>query len=191
MITVEEFKAYFTRDFPYLPDYVDGKIYFKGDEVYVAPNFYSSLIDNNTQPVTDSTAWQPVKDDVDGFLSDNDIQKAIAEANLSFNEALFDDNVSDDYMGDRNLAFMYLTAFYLVLDIKNATSGLSSNAYSMFVSNKSVGNVSEGYSFPTWVASNPMYSLYLDNGYGKKYLTYIIPRIVGWIHLSAGGTTCR
>lgn len=189
MITVEDFKSHFVRDFPYLPTLVEGKIYFTGDIVYVSPNFYKSLVDNNTSPVTDSEAWQPVNESVDNYLSDFDIEKAISEATLNFNESLFDDNKTDTYIGDRNLSLLYLTAFYLVLDIKNSSAGLNSSAYTSFISSKSVGNVSESYGFPGWVASNPMYSLYLDNGYGKKFLTYLIPRVQGWFHLSRGGTT--
>ena len=83
----------------------------------------------------------------------------------------------------------YLAAYYLVVDIKNGMAGISSNAYASFVSNKSVGNVSEGYAVPAWVASNPMYSIYLDNGYGKKYLSLILPRVTGWVYLAEGGTT--
>lgn len=188
---VDVFKAHFFRDFPYLPTYNPEKIYFKGDEVYSAPNFYQSLIDGNTQPVTDKEAWQPIKDDVNNYLSDMDIQKAVDEALLNFNADLFDDNPTDDYIGDRNLALLYLTAFYLVMDIKNAMAGLNSQAYSSFVASKSVGNVSESYGIPSWVANNPMYSLYMDNGYGKKFLSYLIPRVTGWIHLSPGGTTFR
>lgn len=189
MITVEDFKSHFVRDFPYLPVLVEGKIYFTGDVVYVSPNFYKSLVDNNTSPVTDSEAWQPVNESVDNYLSDFDIEKAISEATLNFNESLFDDNKTDTYIGDRNLALLYLTAFYLVLDIKNSSAGLNSSAYTSFISSKSVGNVSESYGFPGWVSNNPMYSLYLDNGYGKKFLTYLIPRVQGWFHLSRGGTT--
>ena len=189
MITVEMFKNHFVRDFPYLPYMVEGKIYFKDEEVYVAPNFYKSLVDNNTQPVADSESWVAVKDSEENYLTDSDIQKAIQEAVLNFNEGLFDDNQTDDYIGDRNLALLYLTAFYLVIDIKNASSGLSSNAYTSFVSSKSVGNVSESYGLPSWVNSNPMYALYLDNGYGKKYLTFVIPKVTGFIHVSEGATT--
>ena len=183
MITVSNFKEWFSRDFPYVPEYVDGKVYFSGDTVYVAPNFYQSLVDNNTAQVTDTESWQVVKDDESYYVMDGDIEKAIAEAELGFNKDLFDDCES------RRLAMLYLIAFYLVVDIKNGMAGISSNAYASFVSNKSVGNVSEGYSVPAWVTGNPVYSIYLDNGYGKKYLSFIIPRITGFIYLADGAIT--
>lgn len=184
MITVEDFKDYFTRDFPYLPEYDENKIYFTGDEVYVAPNFYQSLIDNNTQAVSVATAWKPIKDDVSNYLSDNDIEKAINEAMLNFNMDLF----AEDCCAAR-IPLLYLTAYYLVVDIKNGMAGITSNAYSGFVASKSVGNVSESYGIPAWVQNNPALNLYMDNGYGKKYLTYLIPRTSGFFYLAKGGTT--
>lgn len=182
MITVEEFKNHFSRDFPYLPYWIEGKAYFKGDVVFVSPNFYISKIDANLDAVTNTTSWGLYNDTTDNYLSDADIEKAMAEALIGFNESLFDD-------AEKDLVFMYLTAFYLVLDIKNSTAGLSSNAYTSFTSSKSIGNVSESFGIPTWASSNPMYSMYLDNGYGKKYLSYLIPRVTGWFYLSKGATT--
>ena len=32
-VTVEDFKSQFARNFPYLPLYVEGKVYYEGDEV--------------------------------------------------------------------------------------------------------------------------------------------------------------
>ena len=190
LVTVATFKNHFTRDFPYLPYWVEGKAYFKGDVVYVSPNFYISKIDGNLNLVSDTTSWGLYNDSTDNYLSDNDIEKAIAEAMMGFNFSLFNDiDLINDTMTETTLALLYLTAFYLVLDIKNSTAGLSSNAYTSFTASKSVGNVSESFGIPTWASSNPMYSMYMDNGYGKKYLSYLIPRVTGWFYLSKGATT--
>lgn len=183
MITTDDFMSYFTRDFPYLPYFISGKAYFTGDVVYDGTNFYQSLIDGNLQALSNTTAWKLYNGDVNEYLQESDIEKAIREATLAFNEELF------DTCEDKSLAMLYLTAYYVVIDIKNATSGLSSNAYNTFVSSKSVGNVSESFGLPSWVTGNPMYSLYMDNGYGKKYLSLVVPRITGWIYLSKGATT--
>lgn len=184
IITAEDFKAHFTRDFPYLPLWSATKTYFTGDEVYSYPNFYESLKDSNTSAVSVATDWKAVKDSTDSYVQDTDISKAIEEATLAFNADLF-----SGCEHEAKLAMLYLTAYYLVVDMKNAMSGLASNGYAGFVSSKSVGNVSESYGLPTWVQSNPALSLYLDNGYGKKYLTYLLPRITGFIYLAQGGTT--
>lgn len=183
MITVERFKAHFSRDFPYLPVIEDDRAYFTGDIVYSGLNFYESLIDGNTNPVTDTEAWKLVNISKDGYLSDDDIEKAIQEAQLGIAGVFGADEI--------DVPLLYLTAFYLVLDIKNSTAGLSSNGYASFVASKSVGSVSESYGIPSWVNNDPMMALYLDNGYGKKYLTYLLPRarLESICILSTGGTT--
>ena len=57
-VTIEQFKAYFYRDFPYLPVYNFDTTYWKGDIVYSDDNFYQSSTDDNTgNPVTDSDNW--------------------------------------------------------------------------------------------------------------------------------------
>ena len=181
LISAADFKDYFKRDFPYLPYRVEDKVYFKGDVIYVAPNFYESLIDNNTAEISDTDAWAFYNDDEENYLSDDDITKAIGEMSLGLSDVFEEEALT--------IVQYYLTAYYLVLDIKNAQSGLSSNAYASFVSSKSVGSVSESYGIPAWVNTDPMLSLYLDNGYGKKYLTYLIPRITGMFIFSQGGVT--
>lgn len=183
VITSEQFRNYFKRDFPYLPYPVEGKVYFIGDVVYVAPNFYESLIDNNTAEVSETEAWKVIKGDETEYLSDDDIAKAIGEMLLSLSD-IFGEK-------EQEIVQLYLTAFYLVLDIQNAEAGLSSKAYSNYIASKSVSSVSESYAIPSWVQNDPTLSLYMDNGYGKKYLTFLIPRMKeNSFFLVEGGTTC-
>jgi hypothetical protein len=189
MITVELFKKHFYRDFPYLPEWDENKAYFEGETVFVYPNFYKSMMDGNTHNPENLGWWELTKDSTENYLCDEDIEKAIAEANMSLNKDLFDDNETDDYIGDRNLAMLYLTAYYLVIDIKNSSTGISSNAYGQFVASKSVGSVSESYGIPAWVQDNPVYAMYMTNGYGMKYLSFVIPRLTGFFYLAKGGTT--
>lgn len=185
MITVQDFKEHFYRDFPYLPLWVDGKAYFIDDIVTDGLNFYQSLIDANLQPLTDVTAWKITKGDINSYLSDADIEKAIAEARLAFSNDLFDNET------DMTIPLLYLAAYYLVMDIQNSTAGLSSTAYQGFVASKSVGSVSESYAIPAWVNNDPIWGLFLSNGYGKKYLTYLLPRArqASIAILSCGATT--
>ena len=72
-ITVNDFKALFVRDFPYLPVWQTGKTYFKGDIVYYINNFYQSKIDGNTSIPTDTYNWQLYNDNVMNYISDEDI----------------------------------------------------------------------------------------------------------------------
>ena len=138
-ITVAEFKAWFSRDFPYSED-----------------------------------------GDLTG-ITDADILKAFAEASMNYNSSFFE---TED---QKKLGFLYLAAHYLVIDIQNSTQGLNGK-YEGIMSNKSVGSVSVGYQIPDWVTSSPIYSLLSQSKYGMKYLSLIIPQLVGNIAAVRGCT---
>lgn len=117
----------------------------------------------------------------DGKVSDSDIARAIIEAKMNFNEGLFD---TDD---DKKLIFLYLTAYYLVVDINNInTQGASNNGG--LVTYRQVRNVSESFKVPKWVEDNPMYSMFAQNGYGLKYLTMMYPYLIGRVGIVGGAT---
>lgn len=181
-VTTDDFKNLFTRDFPYLPVYVEGKAYFKDDEVYYAPNFYKSLTDGNTTFPTDTTNWELTNDAVDNYIQDTDIMRAFKEANINFNAGLFGD---DD---TTKMVFLYLAAHYLVIDLNNAMNPLGMG-FMGFTQSKSVGSVSESYAVPQWMLNNAILSQYATTGYGRKYLSLIQPYLVGNIIFVPGRTT--
>lgn len=180
-ITVDDFKNLFRRDFPYLPLYETGKVYFTDDEVYIEPNFYKSLTDENTT-TPPSPDWQLVKDSVDNYISDEDIERAYKEAKVNFNPNFFED---DD---TAIMVFCYLVAHYLIIDLNNAMNPLAVG-FMGFTQSKSVGSVSESYGIPQWMLNNQMLSAYAQTGYGRKYLSLIQPYLVGNIMLIPGRTT--
>lgn len=181
-VTTDDFKNLFTRDFPYLPIYVEGKAYFKDDEVYYAPNFYKSLTDGNTTLPTDTTNWALVNDSVDNYIQDADILRAFNEAKVNFNAALFGDNDTI------KMVFLYLAAHYLVIDLNNAMNPLSMG-FMGFTQSKSVGSVSESYAVPSFATNNPLLSQYMLTGFGRKYVSLIMPYLVGNVLLIKGKTT--
>lgn len=114
-------------------------------------------------------------------VSDNDITRAISEAKMNFNESLFD---TDD---EKKIIFLYLTAYYLVVDINNInTQGASNNGG--LVTYKQVRNVAESFKVPKWIEESPMYSMFSQNGYGLKYLTMIYPYLIGNVGIVPGRT---
>lgn len=181
-VTTDDFKNLFARDFPYLSVYVEGKAYFKDDEVYYAPNFYKSLTDGNTTLPTDTTNWSLVNDSVDNYIQDSDILRAFNEAKVNFNAGLFgDDNTV-------KMVFLYLAAHYLVIDLNNAMNPLAMG-FMGFTQSKSVGSVSESYAVPQYMLNNAILSQYATTGYGRKYLSLIQPYLVGNIIFCPGRTT--
>lgn len=181
-VSVDDFKKLFSRDFPYLPVYIENKAYFTGDEVYYEPNFYKSLTDGNTTLPTNTTNWELVNDTVDDYLSDNDILRAFKEAKVNFNAGLFEEEET------AKMVFLYLTAHYLIIDLNNAQNPLAMG-FMGFTQSKSVGSVSESYAIPQFMTNNAILSQYATTGFGRKYLSLIQPYLIGNIMLIPGGTT--
>lgn len=178
-LTVEDFKKLFARNFPYLPIWDSTKVYFKGDRVYAEPNFYESLIDNNSLPVTDTEAWLPYQDSINNYVLDSDIQRAWVEAKASFNISLGGNKETTQLM------FLYLVAFYLSYDLQLAAGG----AYGQIifpVTSATAGSVSESYYVPKVFLEDPVLAFYARNGFGLKYLNMIYPKLVGNVSVVAG-----
>lgn len=178
-VTVEDFKAQFARNFPYLPFWDSSKVYFEGDEVYVAPNFYQSLVNDNVSEVTDTEKWQIINDSVENFVSDNDIERARLEAVASFNCEL----MSDKYVG--RLIFLYLWAFYLAYDLSLAQGG-AYGSVTFPVTDVTVGSVHEGYYVPKAYLEDPILGFYARNGFGLKYLNLVYAKTIGNVRVVAG-----
>lgn len=145
------------------------------------------MFENATYPVTiaEFKAWFfrdfPFSSDIAQGITDSDIQKAFAEANMNFNSTLWDTEEN------KKLGFLYLSAHYLVIDLQNSSQGINGR-YEGIMSSKSVGSVSVGYTIPDWVMASPIYSLLAQSRYGMKYLSLIIPLLVGNISVVKGAT---
>lgn len=183
-VTVEQFKEFFYRDFPFLPLYDNNKVYWTGDVVCNENSiFYESLVDNNTNDLEDTNYWKMIKGNVLDYITDIDIEKAMTQAKVNCNE-----NFGDNCQEKINI-YLHLVAYYLVIDIKNSSSGVNSSFLGTLAS-KSVGDVSESYAIPNWMTVDPMYSIYGQNGYGLKYLSLIAPYMSCTILFSRGDSTC-
>lgn len=104
----------------------------------------------------------PVEQVNDECISDSDILRAKSDAELSFRADCLDAD-------GRKTALLYLTAHYLVLNLRNSADGISSNG-GYGEASKSVGSVSVSYnSAPEWMKSNPLISSLQQTGYGQRY----------------------
>lgn len=184
MITVQQFKTFFRRDFPYLPVYDASKAYWTNDEVYYSSNeqFYISLIDNNTTSIADTTAWQRIQDDIDNYIIDQDITSVIEQT-----EIIIPDNIEipDNVY---TLLQYYLAAHLLVDSIRTSNAGLTSQLTGI-TTGKSIGSVSQQYGIPQQLLNSELYSFYITSQYGLKYLVLIMPYLNGNISCVKGATT--
>ena len=114
-------------------------------------------------------------------VMDSDINKALLECSVNFNEALWD--TQDEF----SVAYLYLTAHYLVMDLRASTQGISGN-FAWMTTSKSVGSVSEGQDIPEFIRKDPMLSHYAKTYYGAKYISLAYPRLIGNVFAKFGGT---
>lgn len=114
-------------------------------------------------------------------VQDADITKAISEAAYNFNPGLFSSQAN------YTLGFLYLTAHYLVMDLRASAQGIQGNYPWMSVS-KSVGSVSESTAIPERIMANPILAMLSKTYYGAKYLSLVLPNLVGNVGIVGGAT---
>ena len=181
-ITVADFKAYFTRDFKYLPTYVATTTYFKDDQVWYGANFYKCIVVTSLGVLpTDTTNWEAANLSQASYVLDADIEKSFDQAMAFVNPEIFE---NDDIKAN---AFLYCSAHYMVMDVRMAESGLDSRGEGA-VSSKGVGSVSTSFTLPDSVVKNPQWNYFTLTAYGQKYLSIVIPRVTGVIGIATGVT---
>lgn len=180
-ITVEDFKNYFKREFKYLVIFDAETEYQKNIIVYYTPTeeFFQSLQRQNKGHIPESSPewWEFIEDTYTDYINNEDIEKALQQARVSFNEKLFNDNKEL-----LKVAFLLLTAHYLVCDLNMASGGGST----FFMISKSVDNVSARYGIPSSILKNLNYSYLAKTEFGLKYLHLLSPRLNGYIKLIFG-----
>lgn len=120
------------------------------------------------------------EDDLDNVLP-QDITKAFGEAKININPALFSSQAS------YTIGFLYLTAHYLVTDLRMAAQGVA-GSYSWLTTNKTVGNVSEAFGIPQRILDRPYFAMLTKTNFGAKYLSLLLPRLNGVMAVVVGTT---
>lgn len=115
-------------------------------------------------------------------VTDADILKALGEASMNFNGRFYE--TQDLY----STAYLYLTAHYLVTDLQMAAQGAGSS-YTGIETSRSVGDVSNSWAVSPRVLANPYLTALSKTGYGSKFLSLLMPRLVGNVRVFAGYTT--
>lgn len=137
---------------------------------------YAPYIPDPIDPVNNP----PTQDPAVG-VTDKDIQRAMLEAEACLNEAICPSQAA------YTLWYLYLTAHFLVMDLRAAAQGIEGN-YSWITSSKSVGNVAEGFTVPQKILDNPVLGMFSKTNYGAKYLNMVLPYLAGAFYVIPGAT---
>lgn len=107
-------------------------------------------------------------------VNDADISSGLTDAAYFINQDLFANQ--DNFTYGCNL----LAAHFMVLNLRASNNGLGlSGQFPWVQSGKSVGNVSESFTIPDEVLSNPLYSMLCKTYYGAKFFFIVWPQLVG------------
>lgn len=125
-------------------------------------------------------------------VQDNDIQRAINEAGISFNPGLWDSSPLGSTT-EQTIVYLYVSAHFMTLNIQGA-GGLSSvnrgrgvkSSGGGTIQTKSVGSVSVGYVIPEDISGSPILGQFMRTDFGQKYLTLLWPRLVGNVGIVSG-----
>ena len=123
----------------------------------------------------------PYTNDINTGVVPADITSAINLTDYSINQGMWPDQTSF------TLAFLYLTAHYLVMNLRAASQGINGQ-YNWLQNSKSVGQVSESFSIPQRILDNPTLSQLAKTNYGAQYLQMLIPNLVGQMYTVQGST---
>lgn len=117
------------------------------------------------------------------YITDADITTAFGQAKINFPVRLFDEETG-------RIAYLFLTAHYLCMDMQMAESGIASTGQ-YIITSKSVGDVSASYGVPNKFLTDPFLNYFSTTQFGMKYLSMLYPRTVGAVNVVLGGTTIR
>lgn len=182
-ITYSDFKDQFPRDFPYLKVWSASETYNLDDEVYysVDSKFYRCLDNGVTTVPTTAGDWDEFLDNQNNYIKESDVNRAFVEAKIVFNQALFGTEAQI------KVGYLYVTAHFLVIDMQNAIEGITSKG-SQIVNSRSVGSVSESYTIPERFIKDINLNPYTRTGYGLKYLSLVVSKLVGNVKAIKGAT---
>lgn len=112
---------------------------------------------------------------------DQDITNAFNLVDNKINPGLFGNQ------GQYGLAYLYLAAHFLVLNLRASSQGLNGQ-WNWAQNNKAAGGVSEGFEIPERIKNNPELMIYSKTNYGLLYLDMVLPYLEGQMFTVAGTT---
>lgn len=128
-------------------------------------------------------------------VTSNDIQRAINEAGIMFNPSLWDTTTLIGTSSEGGIAYLYLSAHLMVINIQQMAGGLSAVPRGKGVRNSAegvavasgIGQASVSYQVPPpRVAENAVLLDLFRTTFGQRYMAMIEPRLVANVQVVSG-----
>lgn len=103
---------------------------------------------------------------------------------------LVDYTISQSFWPDQNsfnIAYFYLAAHFLVVNLRNSSQGISGQ-YAWLTNSKAAGGISQGIAIPERIMQNPDFAQYFTTNYGAQYMSMLWPNLSAQVFTVAGRT---
>lgn len=188
------------QKFPNARPWVVPVAYSEGSKVFAIVNFkpgvwVSQMNDNYSNPAVNPPIpdqdpevlqWEYSEDDseeMEDWVLDLDILRAMGEASFKFNPRLFTE-------GKGKMIFLYLTMFFLVYDRQMASGGMNGGSGGAGpITHRTVGKMSVSYAESKLFQNYPSYEFLATNDYGRKAFNLMMPYLRGGVRILCGGST--
>lgn len=126
---------------------------------------------------------------------DSDIQRALNEAGIMFNPSLWDSTTPVGSSSEGGIAYLYLAAHLMVLNVQQMAGGLSATPRGKGIRNSAegvvvasgVGAANVTYQVPPpRVAENAVLMDLFRTTFGQRYMAMLEPRLVGNVYVVSG-----
>lgn len=114
-------------------------------------------------------------------ILDQDITSAFMSTNFNINQGLFCSQ------SDYTLGYLYLSAHYMVMNLRASTQGMNGQ-YNFLQVSKGAGSINESFSIPQMILDNPLWSMYTKTNYGMYYIQLLYPQLAGQMWVAYGTT---
>lgn len=187
-------------EFPNARPWVAPTAYSEGSKVMAIVNFKPGVwVSNMNENYSNPASGLPVPDqtptvsqwelsdedteDMEDWVLDLDIIRAMGEASFKFNPSLFTKERG-------KMIFLYLTMFFLVYDRQMAAGGMSGAGGSAGpVIHRTVGKMSVTYMESKLFQNYPSYEFLATNDYGRKAFNLMMPYLRAGVRILHGGST--
>lgn len=174
--TIIEFKTYFAGYFRFSPYKIweEETLYSENDNVlYLSPEnytwgIYKSLVDENDSLPTDKEKWELTSINPNSYVTDKDIETAMDQAETVCCEGKI--TSPKDYF----IAFMYMTAHFLIIDWQMRNAGINAGGTSGILIGRTVGKMSTHYAVSPIIQKYPEYEIYFKTLEGQKAMSIIL-----------------
>lgn len=141
---------------------------------------YISLSDNNFYEPNNKEKWSLSEESLTSYVLDSMIEEAMNEAETIVKPECV---TEEKYY---RIAFLYMTAHYLIMDWKMKNSGINAGGSAGILIGRTAGKMSAHYAISPIVQQYPQYEFFFKTPEGEKAMNIILKKRIGFFLYTPG-----